>query len=140
MRYKLIALTGIILLMFSISSVSAMAAEKKSEATGEKSRVSSAGKSQASFCKEVSKMIKDGTIDKYMPETAAIPTNPRELEYLNLDIDGDGIPDKATVSSGSEGESLLEVQLSSGAAYDLHEGGFIMRLLQNCFFVGLDSR
>jgi hypothetical protein len=126
MRNKLKVLTGIILLMFSISSVFAMAAENKNEAAGEKSGVSSSSTSRVSFCKEVSKMIKDGTIDKYMPETAAIPTNPRELEYLNLDIDGDGIPDKATVSSGSEGESLLEVQLSSGAAYDLHEGGFIM--------------
>ena len=37
MRYKLGALTGIILMMFSISSVSAMAAEKKSEAAGEES-------------------------------------------------------------------------------------------------------
>ena len=112
--------------MFSISSVSAMAAEKKSEATDEKSRVSSAGKSRASFCKEVSKMIKDGTIDKYMPERQdPIARDPRGSEYLDLDIDGDGIPDKVTVSSGSE-SSYLVVQLSSGGEYDLDEGGFIM--------------
>jgi len=112
--------------MFSISSVSAMAAEKKSEATGEKSRVSSTGKSRASFCKEVSKMIKDGTIDKYMPERQdPIARDPRGSEYLDLDIDGDGIPDKVTVSSGSE-SSYLVVQLSSGGEYDLDEGDFIM--------------
>ena len=37
MRHKLVALTGIILLIFSISSVSAMAAEKKIEAAGKES-------------------------------------------------------------------------------------------------------
>jgi hypothetical protein len=37
MRYKLIALTGIILLIFNTSSVSAMAAEKRCEAAGKKS-------------------------------------------------------------------------------------------------------
>jgi len=105
----------------SISSVSAMAAEKNSEAAGEKSGVSSSSNSKTSFCNEVSKMIKDGTIDndKYAPE--AIPVPPRGSEYLNLDIDGDGIADKVTVSSGSD-ESYLVVQLSSGGEYDLDEG------------------
>lgn len=121
----LLVLPGIILLVFSISSVSAMAAEKKSEAAAEKSRVSAGGKSQASLCKEISKVIKDGTIDKHMPEyQAPSGPDPRGADYLNLDIDGDGIPDKVTVSSGSE-SSYLEVQLSSGGAYDLDEGGFI---------------
>jgi hypothetical protein len=139
MRNKLRVLTGIILLLFSISSVSAMAAENavenaldqwklwgQSEAAGEKSGVSSSGKSQASFCMEVSKMIRDGTIDKYMPERQdPIARDPRGSEYLNLDIDGDGIADKVTVSSGSE-SSYLVVQLSSGGEYDLDESGFIM--------------
>jgi hypothetical protein len=126
MPNKFRVLTSIILLLFGISSGFAMAAEKKSEVGGEKSDVSSAGKSQDSFCKQVSKMIKAGTIDKHTPEYEA-PTgpDPRGADYLNLDIDGDGIPDKVTVSSGSEGESLLVVQLSSGGEYDLHEGGFI---------------
>lgn len=129
MRYKLRHLTGIILLIFSISSVSAMAAEKKSDAAGAKYDGSSYSKSQASFCKEVSKMFKNGTIKRHITERVDIPVDvdPRGSEYLNLDIDGDGIADKVTVSSGSEGESLLEIQLSSGGVYaPLHEGGFIM--------------
>jgi hypothetical protein len=126
MPNKFRVLTSVILLLFGISSGFAMAAEKKSEVGGGKSDVSSAGKSQDSFCKQVSKMIKDGTIDKHTPEyEAPSGPDPRGADYLNLDIDGDGIPDKVTVSSGSEGESLLVVQLSSGGEYDLHEGGFI---------------
>jgi ankyrin repeat protein len=109
--------------LFSVPSLSATAAEKKVEAAGEKARVSSSGKSQTSFCKKVSKMIKDKTIDKYIPEMVDLPidVDPRGSEYLNLDIDGDGISDKVTVSSGSD-ESLLVVRLSSGGEYDLDEG------------------
>jgi hypothetical protein len=114
--------------MLSISSVSSSpVAEDESEAAEEESGVSSSGKTQTSFCKEVSKMIKDGTIDndQHTPEYQSPSPDPRGAEYLNLDIDGDGIADKVEVSSGSEGESLLVVQLSSGDVYELHEGGFI---------------
>jgi hypothetical protein len=126
MRCKLRYLTGIILLICCISSVSAVAAEKPSKEAGAKYDGSSYSNSQASFCKEVSKMIKDGTIDKHMPEyQAPSGPDPRGADYLNLDIDGDGIADKVTVSSGSE-SSYLVVQLSSGGEYDLDEGGFTM--------------
>jgi hypothetical protein len=128
MRHGLKVITGLLLLAFSVSSGFAMDAGKKSEAACEKVGVSSAEESQNSICNQVSKMIKDGTIDKHMPEyQAPSGPDPRGADYLNLDIDGDGIADKVTVSSGSEGESLLEIQLSSGGVYaPLHEGGFIM--------------
>lgn len=121
MRSKLKVLTRTILLTLSILSLYIIAAERV--ASGEELGSVSAGKSQASLCKEVSKMIEDETIYNHMPE--AIPFDPRGFKYLNLDIDGDGIADKVTVSSGEEG-SYLWVRLSGGGEYDLDRDGYIM--------------
>jgi hypothetical protein len=82
-------------------------------------------KTDISLCKEVSKMIKNNTVGKYMPEGVSL--NPHSTEYRNLDIDGDGKTDMVTVSSGSE-ESLMEVKLSNSGEYDLDENGFITPL------------
>jgi ankyrin repeat protein len=109
----------------SIAKISETDDERKSRAVREKLTVLSPDKPQTSFCKEVSKLIKDETIDKHMPEYQDPSPDPRGADYLNLDIDGDGIADKVTVNSGSE-SSYLVVQLSSGGQYDLDEGGFII--------------
>jgi hypothetical protein len=83
---------------------------------------SSANKSQNTLCKKVALLIKNGTINEYVPPVANIPDI---SVYQNLDIDEDGIPDKVEVSSGSEG-SYLEVVLSSGSKYELDDGSIMI--------------
>ena len=114
MLKKVILIIGIILLVFSFTS----AAEKKDV------------KAQPSLCKKVASMIKDGTINKYMPERVDIPDTARASEYLNLDIDNDGKADKVVNTSGEEG-SYLEVYLSGGNKYVVDESGFIMLVKLN---------
>ena len=114
MLRKVIVIIGIILLTFSFT---AGAAEKKDV------------KAQPPLCKEVTALIKSGEIkkDRYRFETVDIPDEPHSYEYVNIDIDRDGISDKVTISSGSV-ESLLVIQLSSGGEYELDEG--LMRLVK----------
>jgi hypothetical protein len=113
---------GIMLLILSLV-MPAGAGEKSDVKAGGKSGVSAVNKDKESLCKKVASMIKDGTIDKYVPDTEHF--DPRGVKYLNLDIDGDGRADKVIVSSGEEG-SYLEVDMSVGSKYDIDESGFIM--------------
>jgi hypothetical protein len=119
MLKKIILAAVVVLLIIGISSFTANAGEKK-DVKAQK---------EAQLCQEVSKMINDGTINKYEPKKIKMPINidPHGFEYPNLDIDGDGASDKVTITSGSYDDSILEIQLSSGGGYELDESsGTIM--------------
>ena len=112
MLRKAMIVIGIIFLIFSFT---AEAQEKKNV------------KAQLPICKKVASMIKDGTIKKYVPprENCKDEVDLRCTEYLNLDINSDGIVDKVIYSSGS-GESFLQVKLSNGRDYDHEESGSML--------------
>lgn len=79
-------------------------------------------------CDLLSARFRDGSINKYLPEKRDI--DPRGTEYLDLDIDGDGLMDKVTYSSGSS-ESHLAVKLTSGSEYALEQPGAMQVLSIN---------
>ena len=112
-------------LVVSIAVMPMNAAEKVDGKIETKSKASVSADDQNALCKKVSMLIKNKDIDKYAAKSKSIPGRPQDSEYIDLDIDADGIVDKIEVSSGSE-ESYLGVELSSGGQYDLEENGFVM--------------
>ena len=129
MHKKLIVvLIGLILFLVGGTAGAQEKQDTDAKATT-KAKVGGTIKANKSLCKRVAAMIKNKTINRYVPERIDIPIeiDPRGSEYRNLDIDGDGKPDKVTVSSGSD-ESLLEVKLSTGSNYEINDG--LMKLIK----------
>lgn len=112
----------IIMFAVSIAVFSVSAFEKADKKAERKSNDLMFSNGQNPLCKKVASLIKSKNISKYLAPTENISDM---SIYRTLDIDGDGIPDKVEVSSGSE-ESYCEVKLSSGAGYDLGENGSVM--------------
>ncbi|MBN1474958.1 MAG: hypothetical protein JW914_10100 [Syntrophaceae bacterium] len=119
MLWQLILIMMMLVVSFAIIPASAV---EKGDEKIKKSNISVPSNNQNALCKKVTSLIKSRNISKYLSPMENIPDTSR---YRTLDIDGDGIPDKVEVSSGSA-ESYCEVKLSSGAEYDLVENGSIM--------------
>lgn len=115
----------IVVLLVSITIMPMNAAEKAERKIETKSNASVSADSQNALCRKVSMLIKNNDIVKYAAKSKRIPGRPQDSEYIDLDVDADGIVDKIEVSSGSEG-SYLGVKLSGGGQYDLEENGFVM--------------
>jgi len=122
-KHLLICVLLILTLCFVVQTV--MAGKKLSTKDSKKVNVSDTYEAQKLLCKKVSSIIKNRTIDRYMPARVDTPGDPRGSEYLNSDIDGDGVADKILYSSGS-GESVLEVKTSRGEEYIHEELGSMM--------------
>lgn len=122
MFWILILMTIVVTVSIGVMSMNAAEKGRKTET---KSKASVSADDQNVVCKKVSLLIKNKDIAKYAAKSKPIPGRPQDSEYIDLDIDADGIVDNVEVSSGSEG-SYLAVKLSSGAQYDLEESGFVM--------------
>lgn len=75
------------------------------------------------LCVTVARLVKTGKAFKLQPKYADNP--PRGNDYINLDIDKDGVADKVKTGCGT-GECLLQVELSSGGEFDLDEEPFYL--------------
>lgn len=119
---RILILTIVVTASIGVMSMNAAEKDRKTET---KSKASVSADDKNPLCKKVSMLIRNKDIDKYAANSKSIPGRPQDSEYIDLDIDADGIVDNVEVSSGSEG-SYLVVKLSSGAHYDLDESGFVM--------------